>query len=255
MRSLAFNVFFWVVSGLYAIIATPMILFPGRRPVSKVIRAYTRTVVWGMAAIAGIRTRVIGHDRLPEGAFILAAKHQSYGDGVVMYGQFRDLSFVTGDHLERFPLIGGLLKKLGAIVVDNCGGPEARRALSDAAARAHAEKRRILIYPEGHLSAVGEKHRYRTGVYHMAKDFDLPVVPVATNLGLFWPQERWEKRPGLATVEFLEPLNASLGKDAFMAELERRVEERTQALVSEATGAPAKPARLVSPASEATRAA
>ena len=255
MRPFVFNMYFWIMSGIYAILATPMVFLPGRRAINKIIRAYTKSIVWGMRWIAGIRTRLIGQANLPDGAYILAAKHQSYGDGIVLYGAFRDLAFVTGDHLERFPLIGGLLKKLGAIVVNNCGGPEARRALSDAAALAHAEDRKILISPEGHLSAVGEKHRYRTGVYHMAKDFGLPVIPVATNLGLNWPQQKWEKHKGLATVEFLPPLDATLGKAAFMAALEGQIESRTQALVAEATGQPIQEASLVEPAAKLKKAA
>jgi 1-acyl-sn-glycerol-3-phosphate acyltransferase len=130
-------------------------------------------------------------------------------------------------------------------VVDNCGGPEARRALSRTAAQARAEGRRILIYPEGHLAKAGERFRYRTGVFHMYRDFEMPVVPVATNLGLFWPQQSYEKRPGTATIEFLEPIEPGLGKAEFMARLEEAVETRTQALIAEATGEPVRPSVLV----------
>jgi 1-acyl-sn-glycerol-3-phosphate acyltransferase len=137
-----------------------------------------------------------GKDRLPEGAFIIAAKHQSWGDGFSVYDQFDDLAFVTGDHLEKFPLLGTVLQKLGAIVVNNCGGHEARKALAQSAAIAHQQGRKILIYPEGNLAKVGEKFRYRSGVWHMYRDFDMPVVPLATNLGLFWPQEDFRKNPG-----------------------------------------------------------
>ena len=35
---------------------------------------------------------------------------------------------MTGDHLEKFPLVGGILKKLGAIVIDTCGGGERKAA-------------------------------------------------------------------------------------------------------------------------------
>jgi 1-acyl-sn-glycerol-3-phosphate acyltransferase len=156
-----------------------------------------------------------------------------------------NLSFVTGDHLEKFPLVGAILKKFGAIVVDSCGGPEAREALSKSAAQVAAEGRRILIYPEGHLAAPGERFRYRTGVYYMSKDFGLPVVPVATNLGCFWRQTDKLKTPGTATVEFLPALPHDLEKDAFMAEMERVIEGRTNELIAEARGGPVKPSVLV----------
>ena len=153
-----------------------------------------------MRVFAGIKLEVRGRERLPKGGFILAPKHASYGDGFCAYAQFDDLAFVTGDHLERFPLFKRVRQKLGAIVVDSCGGPEARSALSRDAAHANQEGRSILIYPEGHLAPVGVRFRYRSGVYYMARDFGLPVVPAASNLGVFWPQEEWTKRPGTAVL-------------------------------------------------------
>jgi len=91
--------------------------------------------------------------------------------------------------------------------------------------------RRILIYPEGHLSRVGTQHRYRKGVYHLYADFDCPVVPVATNLGQRWNQNDFIKHAGPASLEFLEPIMPGLGKDEFMALLERRIETRSRELL------------------------
>ncbi len=108
-----------------------------------------------------------------------------------------------------------------------------------------AEGRRILIYPEGHLAAPGERFRYRTGVYHMARDFDLPVVPVATNLGCFWQQTDKQKTAGTATIEFLPPLPQGLSKTEFMARMEDVIETRTNQLIAQARGEPVKPSVLV----------
>jgi 1-acyl-sn-glycerol-3-phosphate acyltransferase len=189
--------------------------------------------------------RAQGQERLPEGAFIIGAKHHSWGDGFVMFGNVPNLSFVTGDHLEKIPLLSGILKKLGAIVVDSCGGPEARKALADAASAAHAEGKRILIYPEGHLAAPGEKFRYRTGVFYMYRDFQLPVVPVATNLGCFWRQQAFKKTPGTATIEFLDPIPVGLSRGEFLRRLEDACETRTNQLIAQATGQPMKESILV----------
>ncbi|MFN7359312.1 lysophospholipid acyltransferase family protein, partial [Brevundimonas sp.] len=119
MRSLAFNFAYWVLSIGYGLAAALAALVPGRRPTSRVIRQYVRRMVQAMRLLAGIRIEVRGRERLPEGAYILASKHQSWGDGFATYDQFDDLAFVTGDHLEKFPLLGTVLRKLGAIVVNN----------------------------------------------------------------------------------------------------------------------------------------
>jgi 1-acyl-sn-glycerol-3-phosphate acyltransferase len=250
MRSLAFNIAFWLISGFYTIWAAFAALRPGRGAVRRVIARYVRRMTWAMRALAGIEIEVRGRERLPQGAFILAPKHASYGDGFSIYGQFDDLAFVTGDHLERFPMLKQVLGKLGAIVVDNCGGPEARAALTRDAASAHAQGRKILIYPEGHLAPVGVYYRYRIGVFHMARDFDLPVVPVASSLGVFWTQDEWTKRPGRAVLEFLDPLPKGLEKTEFIRRLQAAVEDRTAELVAEATGRPVTPAVLGAPEAE-----
>ena len=245
MRSVLFEIAYWILSGFYALTGVLFAALPGRGPVTAVIRLYTRRMLWAMHWIAGIKVDLKGRERLPDGAFIVAAKHQSWGDGFVMFANVDRLVFVTGDHLEKIPLLSGLLRKLGAIVVDSCGGPEARKALADAAATANAEGRRILIYPEGHLAKAGERFRYRTGVFHMYRDFGVPVVPVATNLGLFWRQQDFKKFPGTATVEFLDPIPPGLERAAFMERLERTVEGPTSELIAMATGEPVRESVLV----------
>jgi 1-acyl-sn-glycerol-3-phosphate acyltransferase len=255
MRSFAFAAAYWVLSVFYAVACAFAALAPGRGPLAWTLRLYTRRMLWAMHWIAGIKVDVAGKERLPQGAFIVAAKHHSWGDGFVMFAHVDNLAFVAGDHLERIPLLKGVLRKFGAIMVDNCGGPEARRALAQKAAAAHADGRRILIYPEGNLARAGERFRYRTGVYYMYRDFDLPVVPVATNLGLFWPQQAFRKNPGRATVEFLDPIATGLGRGEFLARLEGVVEGRTQELIAQATGEPARPSVLVPAPDELERAA
>ncbi|WP_372707500.1 lysophospholipid acyltransferase family protein [Brevundimonas sp.] len=255
MRSFAFALAYWSLSIVYASAAAFAALAPGRAATGWIIRRYVKRMVQAMRLLAGIRIQVRGRERLPTGGFIIASKHQSWGDGFATYDQFDDLAFVTGDHLEKFPLLGTVLRKLGAIVVNSCGGREARDSLKQRGADAHAEGRKILIYPEGNLARIGEKFRYRSGVWHMYRDFAMPVVPLATNLGLFWPQDTYRKTQGMATLEFLDPIPTGLGKEEFLARLETAVEGRTAELIAEATGNAAVPAILVRAPDEIARTA
>lgn len=239
LRSLAFNLAFGAISVVCTLAAAVAALRPGSGPVRRAVTRYVRAMLWAMRVIAGIQVEVRGRERLPPGDYILAPKHASYGDGFSIYTQVDDLAFVTGDHLERFPLFKTVLAKLGAVVVRRCGGPEARRDLLRSTALAHAHGRKLLIYPEGALAPVGVHYPYKAGVYHMARQFNLPVVPVASNLGVFWPQEKWTKRPGRAVIELLDPITPDQPRQTFLAELTRRVEERTAELVAEALSRPA----------------
>ena len=245
MRSFLFNLAYWWLSIAYSLMALVASLLPGRRPVAWIIARYTRRMVWAMRVFAGIKLEIRGRENLLDRPVIYACKHQSWGDGFCIYTQIPDLAFVTGDHLEKYPMMSTLLTKLGAIVVKSCGGIEARRALASRSAEAAKDGRSILIYPEGHLSAPGTHHRYRSGVWHMMNTFDMPVVPVATNLGCFWQEERFEKRPGTAVLEFLPALYPPIGKEAFMEQLRMAVETHSQALIAEATGEPVVESVLV----------
>jgi len=255
VRSVLFALAYWTLSFVYAVAAAVAALMPGRAPVAAVLRFYTRRMLWAEHWIAGIKVDVKGKERMPEGAFIVAAKHHSWGDGFVMFAHVDNLAFVAGDHLERIPLLKGVLAKFGAIMVDNCGGPAARKALAEKAAAAHADGRRILIYPEGNLAKAGERFRYRTGVYYMYRDFDLPVVPVATNLGCFWPQQDFIKNAGRATVEFLDPIPTGLSRGEFLARLEETIETRSQQLICDVRGEDFRPSVKVLAPDEVERAA
>lgn len=238
MRSFLFAIAYWFLSIAYSLMALVLTLFPGRKPVKWIIQRYTRRMVQAMRIFAGIRLEVRGRENIPDQPVIFACKHHSWGDGFCIYSQFDDLAFVTGDHLEKFPLMSTLLAKLGAIVVNNCGGIEARKNLANRSADAAKDGRSILIYPEGHLNAPGTYRRYRSGVWHMMNNFNMQVVPVATNLGLYWQETQYKKKPGTAVLEFLEPIAPGMAKDEFLATLRDRIEQRSQELISEATGKP-----------------
>jgi 1-acyl-sn-glycerol-3-phosphate acyltransferase len=246
MRAFLFAATYWSLSVLYVLLALPFLALPGRGPVRAIIRSYTRAMNLALRWVAGIRKQVRGRERLPQGAFVIAAKHQSWGDGFLVYPEVENLAFVTGDHLEKLPLVGGILRKLGAIVIDSCGGGERRASsLATGMKRAADEGRHILIYPEGHLAPVDHHFRYKPGVWHMARAMGKPVVPVATNLGLFWPQQSHEKRPGTAVIEFLDPISPDLPKKEFLARLTDAVETRTAELVAEARGGAVVDPRLI----------
>lgn len=235
IRSVIFCVAYWLTSIFFALTAAALVFLPDRKPVAFWIRTYTRVMCFWLRVIGGVRIKVKGREHAPDGPCIIAAKHQSWGDGIAMFPQFEDLAFVTGDHLERFPLLAGILKKLGAVVVDNCDGAVARaRLVDEELQRAAAQNRPILIYPEGHLAPVGRRYRYKRGVYHMYRAYGCPAVPVATNLGLFWPQKSWRLTPGEAVIEFLPPIAPGAGKEEFMARLEIAIETASLALLGEA---------------------
>ena len=240
LRNFLFRIAYWSTSIAFGLVAMPLMLLPGRHLLVVWLRKYAKAMLFWMRVIGGIKLDVRGRYDVPKGGAIIASKHQSWGDGYATFAQFHDLAIVTGDHLAKVFGVGWILKKMEAIVVDNCGGAQSRERLVDEElARAREKGRRILIYPEGKLSPVGYQFRYRKGIFHMYEAYKCPVVPVATNLGLFWRLDEWDLRSGTAVLEFLEPIEPGLDKDTFMALLEERIETASLALLPEGYEVPA----------------
>jgi 1-acyl-sn-glycerol-3-phosphate acyltransferase len=75
---------------------------------------------------------------------------------------------------------------------------------------------------------------YKVGTAVLYEQLGQTCVPVATNAGHFWPRRGLFRRPGLAVVEFLEPIAPGVPKGEFMALLEERVEGASTRLLEEA---------------------
>lgn len=234
VRSYFFNAVFLGYTFLFVLCIYPLLLCPTRRPLARAMKVYARGVLGLMRGVAGIRIVVRGRENLPAiGAYVIASKHQSEADGLIQMAVIDDLAFVAMKEVGKYPLVGPVLRKLEMVLIDTDGGPREVATLAEGARKAAAAARPILIYPEGTLMKVGERGKYRAGVYHLAADLGLPVVPVATDVGRCWDRRQKTKRPGAVTVAFLPPMQPTAGKAAFMAALEESIEAACARLPSE----------------------
>lgn len=239
MRSLLFNIYFYSLTILCALLGAPLTLLKSNQPLRRWVHLWARAVRWGMARIGGITVEFRGLENVPKGEpVLLAAKHQSIIDGVLLLSEMPDLATVAMAELSKRPVIGRICHKLEMIMVDRFGGRGAHH-LARGAARALDKGRPIVIYPEGEIRRVGERGTYKKGIWHLQKTSGLPVIPVATNVGLRWEQNRWKKNKGHAVVEFLAPIaHKAPGHAArtFLADLENKIESATLALLKEGRG-------------------
>ncbi len=237
-RSRLFNSAFIAVSFAFLVVARITGTVAGRAAVARILRSWARAVRGMMRDLLGIRVDFRGRENLPAtGAYILAAKHQSEADGILMIAEIPDIAFVAMKEVARYPLAGPMLRKLEMVLVDTDGGARERETLIAGGRAAAAAGRPILIYPEGTLMEVGKRGKYRAGVYHLAVELGLPVIPVATDIGLRWDRRQKRKAPGPAAVSILPALQAGSDKRAFMAALEETIEAESARLAAEHAGA------------------
>ena len=92
----------------------------------------------------------------------------------------------------------------------------------------------LIIYPQGTRVSPGDFKPYKIGVAALYQQTGQECLPVACNVGLFWPKFGIMRKPGLAIVECLPIIPAGLENSALMSELEHSIEKRTNQLITEA---------------------
>jgi 1-acyl-sn-glycerol-3-phosphate acyltransferase len=231
--SLTFNLLFFCWTAVVVLFGLPGLLF-GRSGVYFLARLWARGALWLLAHLTGLRHRILGRERLPPEPVIAAVKHQSSWDTLVCLLLFREPAYVLKRELIWIPVFGWYLQRGGMIALDRKAGGSALRRLLRKSSQAVARGQSILIYPEGTRTAPGARQAYHPGVAGLYEHLGLPVVPVALNSGLFWGRRSFVKRPGVITLEILEPIAPGLDRRAFLSELERRLENASDRLAASA---------------------
>lgn len=224
---------FWaavvVLTILYALLLPA--LFAPRHWVVAVVRSFLRVVLWLLRSILGVRWETRGDLGAARGPVLVAAKHQSGFETLILQYVLGDPAIILKRELLKIPLFGWTLKKLGHIGVDRSGDLEGTRRLLEAARKAHRAGRPVVIFPEGSRRDVGAPPDYKAGVEVLYAVLKAPCVPVALNSGLIWPGKSLAPAPGSIVLEFLPPIAPGMPRIAFGQRLQADIESATNRLV------------------------
>lgn len=232
LRALAFNIAFVAVTVVLGVLGLPFLLTP-RRWTMAFGRFWAWCVLALLGAIVGLRGEVRGREHLPRGPYLIAMKHQSAWDTLMLPVILGDPAVVLKRELLLVPFYGWYAARAGSIAIDRRAGARALRGMVAAARAVIGDGRPVVIFPQGTRTAPGQPAPYQPGIAAMYQALQVPVVPAAVNSGLFWGRRAFMKRPGRATLEFLPPIAAGLARAEFMAQLEQRIETATAALERE----------------------
>ncbi len=225
----------WVY-GLMAVMGltcAPIVALRPRRATLAIIHLYVRMVLGAARILCGLRTELRGE--IPPEGVIVAAKHQSFLDILILVDALPRPRFVMKKSLVWAPVLGYYARKIGCVAVDRGAGGRAVREMV-AGTSADGEPGHLIIYPQGTRVRPGAKAPYKAGVAALQGALRAPVAPAATNAGVFWPRKGIWRRPGVAVVEFLAPIEAGAPRDVLMASLEGEVEAASDRLLAEAEG-------------------
>jgi 1-acyl-sn-glycerol-3-phosphate acyltransferase len=232
VRSIAFNVLFYLNTLVYLMAALPTFFMPYRSVVA-VAKAWGRANLVLLRVVAGIDYEIRGIEKIPKGAIIVASKHQSAWETFALLPLFDDPLYILKRELQWIPVFGWLTIKGRMVPVDRGAGAPALAAMAERARVELAEGRQLIIFPEGTRRPAGAEPRYKYGVAFLYAEEGVPCLPIALNSGLFWPRRSMRLQPGKVLVEILDPIAPGLDKDAFFARLKDEIETATERLIEE----------------------
>jgi len=231
LRSVAFNVLFYLNLVLHIIAALPTFFLP-RRAFMTLAKSWGRTSN-ALLAVAGIRVELRGLDKIPQGALLVASKHQSVWETFALIPLFDDPAFIYKRELIWIPVFGWYLWKSDQVPVDRKARGGAIAGMIQSAQRELARGRQIVIFPEGTRTAPAAPPAYKSGLANLYAATGVPCLPVALNSGVFWPRRKFLRFPGTIVLEVLDPIPPGLEKDAFAARFVADIETATARLVAE----------------------
>jgi len=189
--------------------------------------------LWMLKKLCKIEYEFVGLEKIPQTACIIACKHQSMWETIIMHLALNRPVYAFKKELLKIPFYGWYLRIMSGITVDRKGGASALKDLIKQTKKYLAAGQNIILFPQGTRVPVGcniEKYPYQAGIAALYLSCNATVVPAALNSGVFWPKDLTKKKPGKIILEFLDPIEPGLSRAEFMLRLESTIEKRSDEL-------------------------
>lgn len=231
VRSLIFIVIAYFLMLVIAIVFLPWALFD-RRGAFAAAHAWCKWVRWSAWWMVGLNTEIRGTP--PTGEVLIVGKHQSFLDIILIYSAVPRGKFIMKKELIWAPIVGQYGKMMGCIAVDRGKRGAAIRKMVAEVNAGRRDPGQLIIFPQGTRVEPGDKKPYKIGSAVLYGEMGTDCVPVACNVGMFWPAHGIMRRKGTAVIEFLPVIKPGLGTKEFMATLEETIETHSEKLMAEA---------------------
>jgi 1-acyl-sn-glycerol-3-phosphate acyltransferase len=203
--------FIAIFLSLYILILGPPLLLYTlvTRHIDPLYWAGLKGVMFFVRAV-GVRVRVVGKAKIPEGVCLFVANHTSSADAPAVVGAIpRRIAVLLKESLFKWPIIGQAFT-LAHFIPVNRKERDSAIASVEKAAEAMRAGQSFLIYPEGTRSDDGRLQEFKKGAVVLAIKAGVPIVPVlCCGAQRIMAKRSLKIQPGEILVEFLEPIDAS----------------------------------------------
>lgn len=227
LNSLLYNIFFIIWTILWGGMSLPLAICSKR--LSYFIGYFWAFILLkALKIICNISYCVEGKDYIPKKTCIVAAKHESTWDTVFLLQYFYNPSFILKKELTYIPIFGWHLFALRMIYINRKQSTKALKIILEKAKNIIADGRKIIIFPQGTRTLPNEKKPYKSGIYAIAQQANLPVLPIALNSGNLWKKNAFMKYPGTITVKIMPMIKTTNNKQEFIKSLTNTIETNYQ---------------------------
>jgi len=171
---------------------------------------WARLILW----TSGTRLEITGVPMPPaDQSAVFVANHSSFYDTPIVFGALtRQLRIMAKADLGYVPFIGWHLSRSGHVLVDrkNPGASIFKRM--QRMARSGAS---LVVFPEGSRTRDGLVHKFKAGIFMLAIENGLPVVPISiSGSRVVMPKGRFAVAPATVTVTVHEAIaTKSMSRD------------------------------------------
>jgi 1-acyl-sn-glycerol-3-phosphate acyltransferase len=161
--------------------------------------------------IAGIRVVIRGKEKIQPGRhYVFLSNHRANLDGPLLaWAAPRDMRAVVKKEMMRIPILSLVLKQVKFVPIDRTD-PVRARASIDRGSDLLKQGYSFFAFPEGTRSRDGTLGAFKKGVFHMALQAGVPVVPT-TIVGSadVQPPGSYGIYSGIITVIFHDPIETA----------------------------------------------
>lgn len=196
IRSLIFQIYFFASVCIAALIIALCFWapYPFRFGVA---RRWGRSMLAAGKLLCGLDYRIEGLENVPDRPSVIMIKHTTVFETYAQLAIFPPQTWVLKHELQWLPLFGWGLAAMRPIAINRGAGHHAVSQVIEQGKARLADGIWVTIFPEGTRMPLGKTRRYGISGAALAKEAQVPIVPVAHNAGDLWPRRGLKKKPGL----------------------------------------------------------
>ena len=232
---LAVNVLLVLVFAVNALLLPKLAPGEGIEKQHRLSRWYCRIGAQWLNGYAGVRARISGLEKMPDGPFLFVSNHRSMFDPLLVMGELwkYNIAFVSKPSNLKIPIAGITARHAGFLAIDRENNREALKTILQAADYLKRGVCSIGIYPEGTRSKTRELLPFHAGSFKIAQKAGVPVV-VACSYGSEKVKKGLFLRPTAVHLDIVEVIDAERAKALSTNELAEEARRAIRARLDEA---------------------